>query len=53
MKVSSLECKCVFYRPEHIAKWGSHGTEFWRPCNNEIHQQIELEEQMKKMGLFV
>ena len=25
LKVSSLACKCVFYRTEHNAK----GTEFW------------------------
>ena len=28
MKVSSLACKCVFYRPEHNAKGGPHGTGF-------------------------
>ena len=28
MKVSSLACKCVFYRPEHNAKGGPHGTKF-------------------------
>ena len=27
-KVSSLASKCVFYRPEHNAKGGPHGTEF-------------------------
>ena len=27
-KVSSLACKCVFYKPEHNAKGGPHGTEF-------------------------
>ena len=35
LKVSSLTCKCVFYRTEHNAKWGSHGTEFWKPRNEE------------------
>ena len=28
LKVSYLVCKCVFYRPEHNAKGGPHGTEF-------------------------
>ena len=28
LKVSSLTCKCVFYRPEHNAKGEPHGTEF-------------------------
>ena len=27
LKVSSLACKCVFYRREHNAKSGPHGTE--------------------------
>ena len=27
-KVSSLACKCVFQRPEHNAKRGSHGIKF-------------------------
>ena len=30
LKVSSMTCKCVFYRPELKAK-GAHGTEFWKP----------------------
>ena len=28
LKVSSLACKCVFYRPEQNAKGGPYGTEF-------------------------
>ena len=28
LKVSSLECKCVFYRPEHNAKGKPDGAEF-------------------------
>ena len=28
LKVSSLACKCVFYRPEHNAKGLSEGIEF-------------------------
>ena len=27
LKVSSLTCKCVFYRPEINAKGGPHGLE--------------------------
>ena len=26
VKVSSLACKYVFYRPKHNAKGGTHGT---------------------------
>ena len=26
--MSSLACKCVFYRPEHNAKGEAHGIEF-------------------------
>ena len=28
LKVSSLACKCVFYRPEHNDKEEPHGIEF-------------------------
>ena len=28
LKVSSLACKCVFYRPELNTKAGAHGIEF-------------------------
>ena len=28
LKVSSLECKCDFYRPEHNANEQPHGNEF-------------------------
>ena len=28
LKVSSLACKCAFYRPEHNAKERPHGIEF-------------------------
>ena len=57
MELLSLACKCVFYRPEHNEK--EKGTPWslilkllkWR---NEIYQQIELKEQMKKKwGAFV
>ena len=33
LKVSSLACKCVFYRPEHNTKGGPLETEFGRSCN--------------------
>ena len=26
LKVSSVACKCIFYRPEHSAKEGPHET---------------------------
>ena len=29
MKVSSLACKCVFYRPEYNTKGELLGTELW------------------------
>ena len=28
LKMSSLACKCVFYRPEHNVKVVPHGIEF-------------------------
>ena len=28
LKVSSMTCKCVFYRPELNANVGAHGIEF-------------------------
>ena len=33
LKVSSMTCKCVFYRPELNAKGGAHGIEFWKSWN--------------------
>ena len=44
LKVSSLACKCVFYRPEQNAMERLHGTEFFKvlKCKNEIYQRIEL-----------
>ena len=27
-EVSSLACKCIFYKSEHNANEGAHGTEF-------------------------
>ena len=46
LKMLSLICKCVFYRPEHNAKRGHHGIEFRRFLNakNEIYQRIEFKE---------
>ena len=31
LKVSSLTCKCVFYRPELNAKAVAHGIELCKP----------------------
>ena len=28
LKMSSLACECVYYRPEHNAKGRPHSTEF-------------------------
>ena len=36
LKLSSLACKCVFYKLEHNANKESHGTKFWRFWNAEI-----------------
>ena len=33
LKVSSLTCEYVFYKPEHNAKAGGHGIEFCKPWN--------------------
>ena len=43
LKVSSLECKCVFYGTELNAKAGSYWIEFWRSWS-ETNQRIELKE---------
>ena len=45
--MSSLTCKCVFYRPEHNTK-GDHMKLSFEglKCKNEIYQRIELKEQM-------
>ena len=47
-QVSSMECKCVCYRPDHNAQ-----RRYWilkvLKCRNEINLQIELKKQMKKM----
>ena len=38
LKMLSLICWCVFYRPEHNAKGrGTHETELWRSWNAEMN----------------
>ena len=49
LKVSSLTCKCVFYRPEVNAKVRPHGIEFCKPWNK-TYQWIELKEYTRKLG---
>ena len=51
LKVSSLTCKCVFYRPELNAKAGLHGIEFCKPWN-ETCQWIELQELLCLVIMF-
>ena len=34
--MSSLVCKCEFYRPEHSANEGPYGIEFGRSWNAKI-----------------
>ena len=51
LKVSSLTCKYVFYRPELKAKAGAHGIEFCKPWNIPIDK--EHKEYKRKMGSFV
>ena len=36
LKVPSLACKYVVYRPEHNVKWRPHGNEYSRSCNAEM-----------------
>ena len=50
--MSSLTCKCVFYRPELNAKAEPHSIEFWKPWNK-TYQWVELKEYTRKMGPFV
>ena len=52
LKVSSLTCKYVFYRPELNTKAGPHGIDFCKPWN-ETCQWIELKEYTRKMGSLV
>ena len=51
LKVSSLTCKYVFYRPELMQRWNPIELNF---ASLEIkHQWIELKEYTRKMGSFV
>ena len=45
LKVSSMACKYIFYRPEHNAKGGPHGTEFWRSWNAKMKYTNEYRAQ--------
>ena len=36
LKVSSLACKYVFYRPKHNVKDRPHETVFWRSSNRKM-----------------
>ena len=52
--LSSLACKCVFYRPEHNAQEGTHGIKFWRssdPKRNIVTDRSQRADQ--KMGKWV
>ena len=62
MKVSSLACKCVFYRPEHNSKGKPHEIEFWRCWYAEMkYTRYEMRYEIldraqkvdEKMGSFV
>ena len=52
LKVSSLASKCAFYRPERRENNAMRGYQIWKvlKCKNEIHQRIELKQQMRKWG---
>ena len=52
LKVSSLTCKCVFYRTVLNAKVGPHGIEFCKSWNGTC-QWIDLKEYTRKMGSIV
>ena len=52
LKMSSLACKCVFYRPENNAKGDPVDLNF-EGFEMQIHQLIELKKRMNKMGSFV
>ena len=54
LKVLSLACKCVFYRPEHDGKGRSHDLNFdFLKSKNEIYRWIELKEYMRKIVSFI
>ena len=44
LKMSSLACKCLFYRPEDNVKGEPDGILKILKCKNEIDQRIELKE---------
>ena len=49
LKVSSLACECVLYRPERNAKENLIELDFeGLEMQNKIYQWIELKEQIKK-----
>ena len=50
LKVSSLTCKCAFYRPELNAKVGPHGIEFWNPWNIPMEVKQSLRNIREKWG---
>ena len=55
LKVSSLACTCIFYRPEHNSKRErSPQNQILKvlKCRNGIYQRIELKEQMEKNGVL-
>ena len=55
LRVSSLVCNCVFYRPEYVSKGNSHGISFLDVFRggSESYQWIGLKVSMRKMGSFV
>ena len=51
--MSSLACKCVFYRQEHNAKGGPHGTECWRSWDTEMRLLMNRARRAdEKNGIF-
>ena len=46
LKVSSVACQWVFYKPEYNAKRTELATDFFKilECKNEVYQQLVLEE---------
>ena len=51
LKMSSLACKCVFYRSQHNAKGNPLNSVLkGLKCKNDIYRWIELNEQVRKMS---
>ena len=52
LKVSSLTCRCVFYRPELNAKAGAHAIEFCKPLNTNGQSLRSIREKRSHLSSY-